>query len=1126
MVKQRDSLVNPARKESGRLRRPAAQLKKASGPHRLSGKAGRTTLTRRAAPCENDRRPLEPRQANRPEDFQRLIRPRPLHVEDQMRVFWGDSDLNLKQIDDGAFAKWLESQETSLASTSAATSSMAACAGHNQTAVVGYGFSPLPGTLADQTRICGMGMLDRAPASRSPAWLSGSEEQQCRPPSRRSKQGNSTTAAGAAITIPSFRMVKRQPPEAASTDLAKPADSSQPVGYIRYVAPTAEEQDTMVEYDMDSDDDEWLIGYQQQLRGRSSCCAGRKAKRRKQEHGASQHEVADKDGDGSSEPLSEGAFERIIDTLEKAHHANLQALCSSGSIRTGQSIPPAPSVLDEDAALAVCKGFSGSHVSAVYSHWLTKQVPTRRPLLQRLWFQAPWHSLGLQWGNSKPAQGPSVHASREDASDSEECLPFVGRDTPPPVLAAHLPAMSEEEAHALLDDARADLERLRTLIDQVRRRERLKHRLAKIRQQEIALQLGPFSELPPVPTSISPAIKPGQSTRASRKPHNVGKASQPAAPLLGQTFQTEQQPPSHSQLTSITSFHTCPANLTAGHEQTRRGSAGRHIPDQSQPALEPAHAQQAPATRSGQIRRPANRQCGGHSRSIKTSSKVSRHGRQQTARDTATGEQLGSPPASDAENLRPPCQHQPGLPSPPWLDQGLYATEDQPEDHVMPSTRTSVQAPPQKPQKDTAAGRSRITQQTNNPRLARRLARSRHADPRQPDIQQAGSRKRANRKVRFDCRPTRSTMAAGEVPDKLDLEVAAAAGFQSDHLDFDNPRHQYASKHVPEEQASGDATSMPRKRQRSQAAALGIAFSRQLRYGNQHGKQTKTAVHTPSMALQRRPGASAQAAAQAPKAGTPKDHAARGQQADPHIADDMPDGEASPAVAAPRATRRSAAHAHGAVEPGGAALSEAPRLTRQRGASEHHVKRSHAAAAAQHCDTAVRQPSQQRSDESSVDGGSAASQDEVNHADSAAVHTMPALKVTSARRRAANSHQLGAPGSCRRRMYSLNASPEEPASSIEQELPCRSHALQSPCRPTPPRTRKSQVHHSAGVKIRKGSNARSPLHLRKDVVRSGFTWLRNLMYGSRKPGDQHVALVSSPRSLRSKKQMVTRSHHS
>ncbi|KAK9858796.1 hypothetical protein WJX84_007797 [Apatococcus fuscideae] len=407
MVKQRDSLVNPARKESGRLRRPAAQLKKASGPHRLSGKAGRTTLTRRAAPCENDRRPLEPRQANRPEDFQRLIRPRPLHVEDQMRVFWGDSDLNLKQIDDGAFAKWLESQETSLASTSAATSSMAACAGHNQTAVVGYGFSPLPGTLADQTRICGMGMLDRAPASRSPAWLSGSEEQQCRPPSRRSKQGNSTTAAGAAITIPSFRMVKRQPPEAASTDLAKPADSSQPVGYIRYVAPTAEEQDTMVEYDMDSDDDEWLIGYQQQLRGRSSCCAGRKAKRRKQEHGASQHEVADKDGDGSSEPLSEGAFERIIDTLEKAHHANLQALCSSGSIRTGQSIPPAPSVLDEDAALAVCKG--------------------------------------------------------------EECLPFVGRDTPPPVLAAHLPAMSEEEAHALLDDARADLERLRTLIDQISR---------------------------------------------------------------------------------------------------------------------------------------------------------------------------------------------------------------------------------------------------------------------------------------------------------------------------------------------------------------------------------------------------------------------------------------------------------------------------------------------------------------------------------------------------------------------------------------------------------------------------------------------------------------------------------
>lgn len=43
------------------------------------------TLTRRAAQSEGVRRPLEPRHANRPDDFLRSIRPRPLHVEDRVQ---------------------------------------------------------------------------------------------------------------------------------------------------------------------------------------------------------------------------------------------------------------------------------------------------------------------------------------------------------------------------------------------------------------------------------------------------------------------------------------------------------------------------------------------------------------------------------------------------------------------------------------------------------------------------------------------------------------------------------------------------------------------------------------------------------------------------------------------------------------------------------------------------------------------------------------------------------------------------------------------------------------------------------------------------------------------------------
>ena len=48
--------------------------------------AGKMTLTRRIAQPETNRMPLEPRQANRPEDFQRSIRPRPLHVDDQVQL--------------------------------------------------------------------------------------------------------------------------------------------------------------------------------------------------------------------------------------------------------------------------------------------------------------------------------------------------------------------------------------------------------------------------------------------------------------------------------------------------------------------------------------------------------------------------------------------------------------------------------------------------------------------------------------------------------------------------------------------------------------------------------------------------------------------------------------------------------------------------------------------------------------------------------------------------------------------------------------------------------------------------------------------------------------------------------
>ncbi len=60
-----------------------------------------------------------------------------------MRIFWGHSHPDLKKIDDGAFAKWLNSQVQH-------EESAVARAGPDQVVVIGHGFTPLPGSLHEQ----------------------------------------------------------------------------------------------------------------------------------------------------------------------------------------------------------------------------------------------------------------------------------------------------------------------------------------------------------------------------------------------------------------------------------------------------------------------------------------------------------------------------------------------------------------------------------------------------------------------------------------------------------------------------------------------------------------------------------------------------------------------------------------------------------------------------------------------------------------------------------------------------------------------------------------------------------------------------------------------------------------
>lgn len=79
--------------------------------------------------------------------------------------------------------------------------------------------TPNPSLLV-QTRICGMGMLKTSPSIRNAAaWHRSSDEDGGRPSSskpaeHRRRHAKAAPAAGPSITIPSFRVIKRQAPEA------------------------------------------------------------------------------------------------------------------------------------------------------------------------------------------------------------------------------------------------------------------------------------------------------------------------------------------------------------------------------------------------------------------------------------------------------------------------------------------------------------------------------------------------------------------------------------------------------------------------------------------------------------------------------------------------------------------------------------------------------------------------------------------------------------------------------------------------------------------------------------------------------------------------------------------------
>ena len=235
--------------------------------------------------------------------------------------------------------------------------------------------------------------------------------------------------------------------------------------YFRYMQPTPDDLDQSIEYDLDDEDELWLVKYN---------------KRRKK-----------------SSALGEEWMEHLMDKMEKEYTSELQKhpekwilkqeddssdledVDDTYSNKEGkkglQGTAPPPLILpsiSEMFPLSKCLKVSGLYdcdkvIKDVYKYWKDKHERAGRPLIQRLWYEPPWHRKAT-------ATTPGI--------DGEDV--FAGYDVPSTLSRIRKRNMDYMEVQNRFDSIRRDLEMARTLADLVRRREKLKRQEALLLKEE------------------------------------------------------------------------------------------------------------------------------------------------------------------------------------------------------------------------------------------------------------------------------------------------------------------------------------------------------------------------------------------------------------------------------------------------------------------------------------------------------------------------------------------------------------------------------------------------------------------------------------------------------------------
>eukprot|EP00873_Tetraselmis_striata_P045199 jgi/Tetstr1/465463/TSEL_010147.t1 len=433
----------------------------------------------------------------------RRARPRQLHVEERLPVLVVGRDKEVETLDGGAFYKWVMQHEEEAAARAA--EGLPLPPAEHVITLIGSDGKPL--RKAGHAHHPALQLAGRAepltvrpPRAAHGAWPaagaapSSSSNAACPAP-----PPSPSGAPAFHIHVPNVRTVTA----AAAGARAPPVEASS-AAYIRYKRPSVQELDGTVEYDMDDMDEAWLAEVNAGARRRDS--------------------------------LREDDLEAVLDRLEKEYFYELRRRTRANpSAAAASSAPKAAEAATESLAPAdllplhvaqerlpdrLREAVGEARLARLHAYWLGKgrdlpagergEVP---PLIPRLRSELEPRLLA----------GMSSALPPEAAAD----VPFQGHD---PKRQQRM--VDSEESYTDMLEQRDDLEVVRILSDQVRRREKLKRQLARNWLSELREELGEAAQLYTAQLEAHglrgpPAKRPAVSEGAAGPPK---RARQPPSP--------------------------------------------------------------------------------------------------------------------------------------------------------------------------------------------------------------------------------------------------------------------------------------------------------------------------------------------------------------------------------------------------------------------------------------------------------------------------------------------------------------------------------------------------------------------------------------------------------------------